>query len=404
EPVAQTDANGRFTIATAPTTPLRLYAQRLDYAIPAGTETLDLGDVPYPPLQSLILSPDDYPPSATPYWIEAGDFWLVHTPEGELFAFAPLSPAYAEAIDVDECHYTWDETGSRFVDPCSGDEWELNGMLNLEQSTELWSNRDLDQFYVGMQEGFIFVQFTGLIQGQPVSERPLAVDAHTGITVTAVTAIYSPTATTIDMVTLVDPIWQMNPTAFPQQIAHLHFTMPDALIDDQGRSTAPVSQEGEPAVFDAATGGLRGMMHNQLEAIAADSETITVTMTMELLNLARQLELPLVWEGHQVGDVWDVAVPLEIGYAGAQIEQVEWLETLPDDSARLNLTVTDASPEDIRLYCLHLTTSTPEEQTCPNFDGDLTYTIDVQPGEPVELYVLAWLELKRPFTLVLDVP
>ncbi len=143
QPVAQTDGNGRFTIQNAPLTALRLYAQRLDYAIPAGTETiLDLGDVAYPPLQSLMLLPDDYPPSATPYWIEEGDFWLAHMPEGQLFAFAPLSPPYAEEIEVDECRYTWDESAQRFIDPCSGDEWELDGRLNLEQSTELWSKRD----------------------------------------------------------------------------------------------------------------------------------------------------------------------------------------------------------------------------------------------------------------------
>ncbi|MCZ7666479.1 MAG: hypothetical protein M5U34_04260 [Chloroflexi bacterium] len=51
----------------------------------------------YPPLQSLLLSPDEYPPSTTPYWIAEGDFWLVHTLEGKLFAFAPQSPTYSVA-------------------------------------------------------------------------------------------------------------------------------------------------------------------------------------------------------------------------------------------------------------------------------------------------------------------
>ena len=97
-------------------------------------------------------------------------------------------------------------------------------------------------------------------------------------------------------------------------------------------------------------------------------------------------------------------VPVEIGYAGAKIQQIEWLETLPDGSARLDLAVTDASPDDIRLYCLYLETSALDERTCPNFEfeGELTYTVDVQPGEPVALYLLAALTLERPFTLVLD--
>ncbi|MCZ7671807.1 MAG: hypothetical protein M5U34_34095 [Chloroflexi bacterium] len=146
------------------------------------------------------------------------------------------------------------------------------------------------------------------------------------------------------------------------------------------------------------------MMHNQWQPLAADARTITTTLTIELLDLSRHLELPLAWDSQQVGDAWDVNVPLEIGYAEAHLTQVEWLETLPDGSARLRLTVTDASPDDIRLYCLHLATSPLEPQTCPNFEGEQTYTLDVPPGEPLDLHLLAALALKRPFTLVLDVP
>lgn len=408
EPVAQTNANGRFTIANAPTTALRLYAQRLDYDIPAGTETLDLGDVPYPQPQSLVLSaPADYPPSATPYWIAEGDFWLVHTPAGKLFAFAPQSPSYTETVDVVECRYTWSEPAQRFIDPCSGDEWELNGALNLEHSTELWSNRDLDQFYVSRLEDFIAVQFIDLIQAQPINEPPLTLDAHNGITLTAVSAIYSPT-TTIDTVTLIDPLWQMDATAFPPQQALTYFALPDSLFDDQGRSIEPIRREGEPAVFDSRTEGMQQLMHNQWQPLAADADTVTATLTLELLNLTRQINVPLTWDSHQVGDVWDVDVPLEIGYAGAKIRQVEWLETLPDkngvSSVRLRLTVTDASPDDIHLQCLYLATSPLEPQTCPNFEGEQTYTLEAPPGEPLELHLLAALALKRPFTLVLDVP
>lgn len=105
----------------------------------------------------LELSLDDYPAGDTPYFVEEGDFWLVHTPEGQLLAFAPVSPDYNDSIDVDECRYHWNETLARFIDPCSGDEWELDGRLNLEHSTELWSNRDLDQYDVAVQDDQIHV-------------------------------------------------------------------------------------------------------------------------------------------------------------------------------------------------------------------------------------------------------
>jgi hypothetical protein len=410
QPVAQTNGNGRFTIQNAPLTALRLYTQRLDYAIPAGTETaLDLGDVPYPPLQSLILAPADYPPRPIPYWIEEGDFWLAHMPEGQLFAFAPLSPPYAADIDIDECRYIWDESGQRFIDPCSGDEWEIDGRLNLEHSPELWSKRDLDQYGIHAIEDVISVQFSPLISGLLVDEPPLAVDAQNGITITAVNANFSPESAIIDTLILVDPLWQMDPTTFPPQQALTYFTMPDSLIDDQGRSTAPTSREGEPAVYDSSTSAFRQLMHNRWRPIAADADTVTATLTIELLNLTRQINVPLDWDAHQVGDVWDVDVPLEIGYTEAKIQQIEWLEPSPnvgdDGSARLRLTVTDASPDDIHLYCLYLETSALDERTCPNFEfeGELTYMVDVQPGEPVTLHLLAALALERPFTLVLDV-
>ncbi len=107
--------------------------------------------------QSILLSPADYPPSTEPYWITDRDFWLVHTPEGRLMAFAPLSPEYADHIIVNECRYTWSAPQRRFIDPCSGDEWELNGQLNLDHSTELWSNRDLDQYPLRIEGELISV-------------------------------------------------------------------------------------------------------------------------------------------------------------------------------------------------------------------------------------------------------
>lgn len=113
--------------------------------------------LPRQPDDQVTLSIDDYPPSDTPYLIESQVFWLVHTPAGELFAFVPVAPEYAAHISVDECRYDWSSSNDRFIDPCSGDEWELDGRLNLRHSTELWSNRDLDQYAVSVEDDLITV-------------------------------------------------------------------------------------------------------------------------------------------------------------------------------------------------------------------------------------------------------
>lgn len=99
----------------------------------------------------------DYPPSDTPYYMKGSDFWLVHTPAGRLLAFAPVSPTYKEGVSVDECRFVWSEPVQRFIDPCSGDDWELDGRLNLVHSTELWSTRDLNQYAITVEDGVIYV-------------------------------------------------------------------------------------------------------------------------------------------------------------------------------------------------------------------------------------------------------
>jgi hypothetical protein len=114
----------------------------------------------------------DYPPAGAPYYVERSDLWLVHTPEGRLLAFAPVSPDYGEQITVDECRFAWSESVQRFIDPCSGDDWELDGRLNMIHSTELWSNRDLDQYALTVEDGLIYVH---LSQKKP---GPLRVEAQ----------------------------------------------------------------------------------------------------------------------------------------------------------------------------------------------------------------------------------
>lgn len=112
-----------------------------------------------------LLAVDDYPPRDTPYLVESGDFWLAHNPEGNLLAFVPVSPAYREDVTVETCRFDWVESIGRFVDPCSGDEWELDGTLNLAQSTERWSNRDLDRYAITLQEGAYSVHLDQVIMG-----------------------------------------------------------------------------------------------------------------------------------------------------------------------------------------------------------------------------------------------
>jgi hypothetical protein len=136
---------------------------------------------------SLLLPLADYPPGETPYFIREGDFWLVHTPAGQLMAFAATSPDYRPDIGLDACRFTWAESVGRFVDPCSGDEWGLHGRFSLAHSSERWSDRDLDQYLIKRileDEGMILVQWDHRLKGLSYTERPLAVDAQLGVTVT----------------------------------------------------------------------------------------------------------------------------------------------------------------------------------------------------------------------------
>lgn len=358
------------------------------------------------PVSSMLLSLADYPPGETPYFITEGDFWLVHAPAGQLIAFAATSPDYRPDIGLDACRFTWAESVGRFVDPCSGDEWTLDGRFSLAHSSERWSDRDLDQYRILRileEEGVVNVQWDRRLRGLSYTERPLAVAAQLGVTVTVVAATFTPSGATISTLAQVSPTWGMDPSAFPPQQALAYATFPDSLIDDQGRAIPSVGHQGGFAVFDSQSSGLRQTMHNQWEPAAPDAEVVTATLTIDLSNLYRQVALPLEWASHQPGDAWEVDLPLTIGHAAARIQQVEWLATLADGRARLRLTVADESPDDIRLYCLHLDSEDPWQQACANFDGALTAVVLTQPGEPVLLHLRASLALQRPFSLALNV-
>ncbi|MBK8901762.1 MAG: carboxypeptidase regulatory-like domain-containing protein [Anaerolineaceae bacterium] len=398
-PVTETVGDGRFTLRDLPFTAVTVFADYFQFTIPAGEEpVLDLGDVEHPLIEP-PLALENYPPSETPY--RFGSFWLVHTLDGQLMAFSPVSPEYDDRVSVEECQFAWAEANQRFVDPCSGDEWELNGRFNLEHSTELWSNRHLDQYFVHVIEEQIFVQFDDRYQSLPVNEPPLAADSQFGVTMTVKTADFSATATNITTLTQVDPIWDMDPAAFPPQQALTYVTFPDSLFDDQGRAYGPGGGQGGLAVFDPGTGGMQQNYYLQWQPVAVDASVLTATLTTELSNVHREISFQPEWENHHEGDSWEVEMPLEIGHAIARVTQLAWLQTVDDGRIRLRLTVTDDSPEGILLQCLYLSTTLPETPACPNFNSQQDYVVIVPADATATLRLRAGVELLRPFTLVL---
>ncbi|MCC6603958.1 MAG: hypothetical protein IT327_12145 [Anaerolineae bacterium] len=398
-PVKETLGDGRFTLRDLPFTAVTIFADYFQFTIPAGEEPLlDLGDVEHP-LIDPPLTLENYPPSDTPY--RFGGFWLVHTPTGELIAFSPVSPEYDERVSVGECQFAWEEANQRFVDPCSGDEWELNGRLNLEQSSERWSNRNLDQFFVRVTDGQIFVQIDRIYQSLPTNEPPVTSDSQFGVTMTVKTAEFTPTATSLTTLTQVDPIWGMDPEAFPPQQALTYVTFPNSLVDDQGRFYEPIGGQGGLAVTDATTNGLQQEYNTQWQPTADDVQTVTATLTTELNNLYRQIAFQPAWGNHQEGDVWEVDMPLEIGYAIARVTQLEWLGTADDGRIRLRLTVLDDSPDGLALQCLYLGHTPPETPACANFSEQQRFVVFVPANAPATLYVRAGVDLVRPFLLVL---
>ena len=145
------------------------------------------------------------------------------------------------------------------------------------------------------------------------------------------------------------------------------------------------------------------MMYNSWDAVPADAQVVTVTLTVNLNALHREVVLPLDWDSHQAGDSWAVDMPIEIGYAAARVQQVEWVEVMEDGRSRLRLTVRDDSPDAINLSCLHFAPTDPWQRSCANFDGEQTYTILTPSNEPVVLQLRANLDFTVPFQLVLDV-
>ena len=130
-------------------------------------------------VKPITLSLNDYPPQERPYFVEqGGDFWFVNL-GSQLLAFDPRSPYHPNLPPSEgrpaRCLYTWVEANGRFTDPCSGDEWELDGTLNLAESTEIWSNRNLDQYRTELAEKGIIIHLDEIIFG---GETVLEITPH----------------------------------------------------------------------------------------------------------------------------------------------------------------------------------------------------------------------------------
>lgn len=374
-----------------------------DVLVPLGESALDSTPAAITGSQP-VLTLTDYPPSNTPYLIEEHDFWLVHTPEGQLFIFLPFSPQYKEVLNRssnEQCRFAWVAANERFTDPCSGDEWSLTGKLNLEHSTELWSNQNLDQYPISNLDGRLFVQTQSIVQGEVAVDSGLVSNSQFGVTVTAVKSTFSPLNTAIDFLVQVDPLWQMDASdSYPQQALNYPF-FPDSLVDDQGRAIAPTLSEGTLAVSDSANGGLKQTMHNYWEIIPEDSQSVTARTVVNLNNLYRSTSLPITWSDHQEEDSWLVNELVEIGHSAIQIEQIEWIETRDDGTVSLRLTVTDASPEELEISCLHLDSEDPIERSCIGFESE--HTIITAANDIIDLHLRATVVIKRPFQLTLAV-
>ena len=134
---------------------------------PDGQTLLAAGSTTAIFLEDVLMLPlAEYPPADTPYRLEPSGIWLVNL-DGDIRAYLPQTPA-ADPAQV--CEYVWSVAVDRFVDPCSGDEWRLDGTLDLAASPERWSNRHLDQVRLTVAEDQAFLFLSDRLQGETVDE------------------------------------------------------------------------------------------------------------------------------------------------------------------------------------------------------------------------------------------
>ncbi len=270
--------------------------------------------------------------------------------------------------------------------------------MNLEATTEFWSNRNLDQYPLSLIDGTIFPQFQAAVEGMPVVERPLAQVAQYGVVVTAVSADLSPNQTRINTWVQADPVWEIDPNDMTQQLLTYASLERPSLLADGNIPIDPLGRTGGLIVADGASGGVRQMMHNDWQAVADGTSQLTALLTVDLSNLYRQFELPFDWQSHKPGDVWEVDVTVPIGYAALHISQIEWLGNDGDD-VQLRLTTTDSSPADLRLVCWQLDVRDPVEQACEGGDGEREVVVQTAVNQPILLHLRTTVSLMIPFQL-----
>ncbi|MFZ0547178.1 MAG: hypothetical protein WAM60_17155, partial [Candidatus Promineifilaceae bacterium] len=110
----------------------------------------------------------DFPSTERPYpiTVEGTQLFIVHTETGWL-ALDRRTP-FLEADH--RCFFAWEEANGRFVDPCYGSKFTLDGRL-LEGP----ARRNLDQYPITEKSGELFVDLTTLIPGEaavPILDTP----------------------------------------------------------------------------------------------------------------------------------------------------------------------------------------------------------------------------------------
>lgn len=120
---------------------LILMAGLIQYAIPEPGFT-HIGDL------------DSFPPSQEPYLIQdSHPFYLINL-GGQLRAYSRRTPS------TYGCWIAWDKVETMFIDPCSGETYNLNG---IPVKRPLQSN--LDQYPVEIKDGQIWVDKTRFLRG-----------------------------------------------------------------------------------------------------------------------------------------------------------------------------------------------------------------------------------------------